>query len=124
MSYEFNRVPGLIFRRKLIEVGVDNPRVWENCYIRDLRVYEYSYCFITDDGKTGVAITEDHEAISLFNIGRPGMGKKAMDLALDWGATHLVCTPELIWYYEKFGFVKVDGPRTIEDIEMVLEDIL
>ena len=119
-----NKISGEAFRHQLIIIGWDYPEVAENCYVRDHQVYEESYCFVSDDGLTGIAITEDHEAISLYNVGKPGMGKKAMQLALDWGATHLVCTPELIWYYEQFGFVKVDGPRTIEDIEMVLEDTL
>ena len=120
---KFIKVSGIEFRRCLSLAQDRSDLVREGCYLRDLEVYLNSYCFLSEDGLTGIAVTYDMEAISLFNVGKPGMGEAAVQIALDWGADHLVCEMEMTWYYKKFGFDIEEWSYWEEDVRMELGDI-
>jgi hypothetical protein len=63
---------------------------------------------LSPDGKTGVAVKQDGEIVTLFNQGGRGMGGKALDQAIADGGTKLEAFDgPLVEMYSKKGFREV-----------------
>lgn len=69
--------------------------------------YQTCQCFLSVDGRAGVAVTDQGELVSLFSYSWIQNGAGAVDIAVDSGADHLNCYDEddfLPNLYRKFGF--------------------
>ncbi len=100
----FQRAKPHVFMQALGAARREDGRVRENCMFREASVYANGKCFLTEDGRTGFAVTMQGELISLFNLGERGLGILAVSLAKEEGATHLECAARLTGYYERLGF--------------------
>ncbi len=64
-------------------------------------------CFLSTDNKSGYALTEDKDLISVFSLNSKGV--EVVKSAIQNGATTLDCIGDfLASYYSKFGFVESD----------------
>jgi len=62
---------------------------------------------LSPDKTTGYAIKPDGDLVSVFNIGKKGMGKYAVVDAIEEGATKLdTFDGKLVKYYQQFGFTE------------------
>lgn len=61
--------------------------------------------FLSEDKKTGYALTDNHELVNLFNAGLADAGKTAIVHAIKNGARCLNCFDGFLpKYYREFGF--------------------
>jgi hypothetical protein len=68
--------------------------------------YDTMITVLSEDGRTGYAITPAQDLVSVFNIGPRGAGTLAIRDAISRGAWTLDCTgPFLACYYREFGFI-------------------
>jgi len=69
--------------------------------------YSGCVCILSEDKKSGAAVTGSGELVSVFSYGRKGQASEVVRLAIDHGANHLNCYDEdgfLPNFYRNFGF--------------------
>lgn len=105
------------FHDAIIKAKKENPNGWM-VDAHEISDYENNLCLLTEDGKSGIAITKDGDIISVFSsVARDSRLEKLMQMAIAAGGKALDCyylvgedgtikgLPDL---YARFGF-KVDA---------------
>ena len=82
-------------------------------FLTPYSAYDYiskgATCYLSEDSRSGYAITADAELISVFSLPGARQGVAAVRSAVDNGARKLDCLDTiLVQLYSKFGFVEYD----------------
>lgn len=99
-----DKVDGKTFRKSFAKALKGDHAAWLSDYSAE--EFDKMDCYLAHEGKVGGAITEDGEAVSLFNLGGPrGSGSALLRHLVNQGATKLNCIgDDLLFLYKRVGF--------------------
>ena len=102
---EFNKVSGIVFRDRVIELRAQHPIYMRTLHLHDN--YDRFDCRIGATNDYGCAVTHEGELTNVFSCVRGG-GRMIMESVMrDYEQLHLNCFAETEAFYAQAGFVAV-----------------
>jgi hypothetical protein len=93
-----------VFRLALKKASVINTKVKDFVHVYELTEYTKMNCFLSFDGKSGYAVKNDGDIVSVFSSVK-GRGKDLISHAKKRGGLKLDCFDgDLVSFYKSLGF--------------------